>query len=199
VRLVVAAIVLLFTATLGAGCGGGKAAQAETAPKPKFQGHAVTTPAPDFTLRDARGQEVSLSSQRGKLVLITFLYTNCPDVCPLIAENLNRALRQLGPERSEVRVLAVSVDPKGDTAKAVRAYEKLHHLVPEFRYLVGSRKELAAVWAEYKVTAVASDPELVDHVAYTLLVDRSGKGRVLYGSSVRSAQVAHDLRVLLAT
>ena len=199
VRLVVVAIVLPFTAMLVAGCGGGgQAAEAETAPKTKFQGHAVTTPAPDFTLRDARGQEVSLSSQRGRLVRITFLYTNCPDVCPLIAENLNRALRQLGPERSEVRVLAVSVDPKGDTAKAVRAYEKLHHLVPEFRYLIGSRKELEAVWAEYKVTAVASDPELVDHVAYTLLVDRSGKGRVLYGSSVRSAQVAHDVRVLLA-
>jgi protein SCO1 len=187
----------MLTAQLLAGCGGGKTAQAE--PALKFKGHAVTTPAPDFTLRDARGQEVSLAGQRGKLVLITFIYTKCPDVCPLITANLNDALQQLGPERKNVRVLAVSVDPKGDTPKTVRAYEKLHHLLPEFRYLIGSRKELGAVWAKYKVTAVASDPELVDHVAYTLLVDRSGKGRVLYSSDVRSPQVLHDARLLLGT
>jgi protein SCO1/2 len=197
VRLLTLGLALLLTAPFLAGCGGGKAAQAESAPTPRFKGYAVTTPAPDFTLRDARGEEVSLSGQRGKLVLVTFLYTNCPDVCPLIAANLNGALRQLGSERMNVRVLAVSVDPKGDTAKAVRAYEKLHHLLPEFRYLIGSRQELEAVWAKYKVTAVASDPELVDHVAYTLLVDRSGKGRVLYNSRVRSAQVVHDVRILL--
>jgi protein SCO1 len=196
VRLVAAAFLLLVTVLLASGCGGGKTAQAEPA-APKFKGHAVRTPAPDFTLKDARGETVSLAEQRGKLVLITFLYTNCPDVCPLIAANLNGALRELGAKRDQVRVLAVSVDPKGDTPKAVRAYEKLHHLVPEFRYLIGSRTELEAVWAKYKVTAVAEDPELVDHVAYTLLVDRSGKGRVLYGSDVRSAQVVHDVRLLL--
>jgi protein SCO1/2 len=195
VRLVAAAFILLVTVPLVAGCGGGNKAQAE--PAPKFEGHAVTTPAPDFTLHDARGEKVSLAEQRGKFVLITFIYTNCPDVCPLITANLNVALQQLGSERKEVRVLAVSVDPRGDTPKAVRAYEKLHHLLPQFRYLIGSPKELEAVWAKYKVTAVAEDPELVDHVAYTLLVDRSGKGRVLYGSGVRSAQVVHDVRILL--
>jgi protein SCO1/2 len=196
VRLAATALTLLATVPFVAGCGGGNKAQAE--PAPKFKGHAVTTPAPDFTLHDARGEKVSLSEQRGKFVLITFIYTNCPDVCPLITANLNGALQQLGSERKDVRVLAVSVDPKGDTPKAVRAYEKVHHLLPEFRYLIGSRKELEAVWAKYKVTAVAEDPELVDHVAYTLLVDRSGKGRVLYNSRVRSAQVVHDVRLLMA-
>ena len=55
-----------------------------------------------------------------------------------------------------------------------------------------------AVWAKYNVTAVEEDPELVDHVAYTLLVDRTGKSRVLYDSQVKSAQVVHDVRLLLA-
>ncbi len=56
-----------------------------------------------------------MGDQRGKLVLLTFLYTNCPDVCPLITQNLNEALQMLGAKRDDVRVLAVSVDPEGDT------------------------------------------------------------------------------------
>jgi protein SCO1/2 len=128
---------------------------------------------------------------------VTFLYTNCPDVCPLIASNLNAALRELGPQRKEVRVLAVSVDPKGDTPAAVRAYARAHRLVPQFRYLTGTPAELRRVWARYDVLAVARKPDLVDHVAYTVLVDREGKRRVVYDSQVRALQVVHDLRVLL--
>jgi protein SCO1/2 len=188
---------LMVAAPLLAACGGGEAASAE--PQEQFRGAPVTKPetVPDFTLHDARGDAVSLSAQRGKLVLLTFIYTHCPDVCPLITSNLNDALLQLGSERKDVRVLAVSVDPKGDTPQAVEAYEKLHHLLPEFRYLIGSPAELKSVWAKYNVTAVEEDPELVDHVAYTLLVDRSGRGRVLYDSRVKSAQVVHDVRILL--
>jgi protein SCO1/2 len=198
VKLPAALLGFLLAATLITGCGGGKTAQAE--PIPQFKGAPVTTPkvVPDFTLHDARGEAVSLGQQRGKLVLLTFIYTHCPDVCPLITSNLNDALSQLGSERKDVRVLAVSVDPKGDTPKAVKAYEKLHHLLPEFRYLIGSSAELKSVWAKYNVTAVEEDPELVDHVAYTLLVDQSGKGRVLYDSHVKSAQVVHDVRLLLS-
>ena len=77
-------------------------------------------PTPDFTLTDQSGQKVSMADQRGKLVLLTFLYTNCPDVCPLITQNLNQALQMLGAKRDDVRVLAVSVDPEGDTPKARR-------------------------------------------------------------------------------
>ncbi len=154
-------------------------------------------PSPDFTLRDQSGEEVSMSAQRGKLVLLTFLYTNCPDVCPLITQNLNEGLRMLGPQRDDVRVLAVSVDPEGDTPKSVRAYAKKHHLLPEFHYLIGSRPELTKVWKAYDVAAVASDPELVDHTAYTMLIDRSGAGRVIYDSQVKAKDVVHDIRLLL--
>ena len=188
---------LVVLPALVAGCGGGKTAKAES--PPRFSGSPVTKPevVPDFTLHDARGEPVSPSAQRGKLVLITFIYTHCPDVCPLITSNLNDALVQLGSERKDLRVLAISVDPKGDTPRAVKAYEKAHHLLPEFRYLIGTNAELKSVWAKYNVTAVQADPELVDHVAYTLLVDQTGKGRVLYDAHVKSAQVVHDVRLLL--
>ena len=81
--------------------------------------------APPIDLRNYLGQPVALSSYRGKAVLVTFLYANCPDVCPLIASNLRVALNMLGREDSHVQVIAVSVDPRGDTpanvARFVRA------------------------------------------------------------------------------
>jgi protein SCO1/2 len=167
----------------------------------RFAGGELTPPkqVPDFTLVDQSGRQVSMAKQRGKLVLVTFLYTHCPDVCPLITENLNQALRMLGPKRDDVRVLAVSVDPKGDTPKSVDAYAKAHHLLPEFHYLIGTRPELTEVWKKYDVAAVASDPELVDHTAYTMLVDESGKGRVIYDSQVKAKDVVHDVDALLSS
>jgi len=156
-------------------------------------------PVPDFTLTDQSGKNVSMADQRGKLVLVTFLYTHCPDVCPLITQNLNQALQMLGPKRDDVRVLAVSVDPEGDTPKAVDAYAKAHHLLPEFHYLSGSRPELTEVWKAYDVAAVASDPERVDHTAYTMLVDASGDGRVIYDSQVKAKAVVHDVDQLLSS
>jgi protein SCO1/2 len=156
-------------------------------------------PTPDFTLTDQSGRKVSMADQRGKLVLLTFLYTNCPDVCPLITQNLNQALEMLGSKRDDVRVLAVSVDPEGDTPESVAKYAKAHHLLPEFHYLIGTRDELTQVWKDYDVAAVASDPELVDHTAYTMLVDRTGEGRVIYDASVKAKDVVHDVGELLAS
>jgi len=93
-------------------------------------------------------------------------------------------------------VLAVSVDPKGDTPAAVRAYAKRMHLVPQFRYLIGTRAELRRTWASWNVLSVQESAGLVDHIAYTALVDPAGKERVLYGAQVHAKDVLHDLRVL---
>ena len=141
---------------------------------------------------------MTLASQRGRYVLVTFLYVHCPDVCPLIAQNLNAALRQLGAARRRVRVLAVSVDPRGDTRVAVRRYIAERGLLPQFRYLIGTKAELTKAWAAWHVIAVRQTPEVVDHVAYTALVDPTGKQRVLYDSKVTAAQVLHDVRKLMS-
>jgi protein SCO1/2 len=196
----------LLAAFAASACGGGHehgaaASVTVTGGSGRFAGGELNPPqpTPDFTLTDQSGQKVSMGDQRGKLVLLTFLYTNCPDVCPLITQNLNEALQMLGAKRDDVRVLAVSVDPEGDTPKSVDEYAKAHHLLPEFRYLLGSRDELTKVWRAYDVAAVASDPELVDHTAYTMLVDRSGEGRVIYDSSVKARDVVHDVDELLTS
>ena len=154
-------------------------------------------PAPPISLRDAFGRPVTLAAERGRYVLVTFLYTHCPDVCPLITANLNTALRTLGPKRQDVRVHAVSVDPKGDTPAAVRAYLKRMHVVPQFRYLIGSPAELRRAWAAWHVLSVKAAGGSVNHIAYTALVDTAGKERVLYSSDVHAKDVVHDVRVLM--
>jgi protein SCO1/2 len=184
---------LLLVAAVTA-CGGSKT------PVKRFAGSELPTPrtAPPLALTDVNGMRVTLAGQRGRYVLVTFIYTHCPDVCPLITQNLNAALRTIGPAaRTHVRVLAVSVDPAGDTPTAVRAYIRAKRLLPQFRYLIGSRAELRRVWKAWHVLAVEAKPELVDHVAYTVLIDTTGKERVLYDASVHATQVVHDLRVLM--
>ena len=194
---------LALLAVLAAGCGSHEAKidvpPTTTNSASGFAGIAVVPPrrAPAIALHDASGHAVTLAGQRGQYVLVTFLYTHCPDVCPLIASNLNAALRTLGPKRSGARVLAVSVDPAGDTPAAVRAYTRRMHLVPQFHYLIGTRSELRPVWAAWHVLSVQQKAGLVDHIAYTLLIDPAGNERVLYDSQVRAEQVVHDLRRLM--
>jgi protein SCO1/2 len=192
---------LLALTLIVAGCGGKDAATSEqtTTQALAFAGGGLNPPrvAPPISLQDSFGKPVTLAAQRGRYVLVTFLYVHCPDVCPLIAQNLNAALQQLGPDRGKVRVLAVSVDPKGDTRQAVRSYIRERGLLSQFRYLIGSRAQLRRTWARWNVLSVARSAELVDHVAYTALVDPAGNERVLYDSKVKAQQVLHDLRLLM--
>jgi protein SCO1 len=192
---------LIAVVVLAVGCGSSAAKVVQAPPQQKngFDGGELTPPraAPSFSLHDAHGRRFTLST-RHRYVLVTFLYTRCPDVCPLIASNLNTVLRTLGP-KANIEVLAVSVDPKGDTAAAVRAYEQRLHLDPRFHFLIGRRAALHPVWAAWHVLAVERKPDLVDHVAYTALLDPNGRQRLLYDSQVNAQQVLHDLRLLKKT
>jgi protein SCO1 len=174
------------------------ASAAATAPPP-FDGPAIQNPRrpPDFALFDQQHRRVELYGLHGKVVLLTFLYTHCIDVCPLTAARLNGALRLLGRARSQVRVVAVSVDPKGDTHASVSRFIHTHGLLAQFRYLTGSRATLAPIWSAYGVESTAQGGGHVDHTLYTLLIDRAGRGRVLYDSTATSRDVAHDVRLLL--
>jgi protein SCO1 len=172
-----------------------------SAKQPDFVGPVLEHPAPppDFTLRDQAGRAVHLRALQGKVVLLTFLYTHCPDVCPITAANLNTALQRLGAKRTQVAVLAVSVDPTGDTHASVRSFIRQHRLLPQFHYLTGRRAALERVWRTYNVKAVRNrDDGAVDHTLYTLLVDRSGTARVLFDATATPVAIGHDVRQLLA-
>ncbi|HXK14396.1 MAG TPA: SCO family protein, partial [Gaiellaceae bacterium] len=115
-----------------------------------------------------------------------------PDVCPVIASNLGVALRRL----PDLRVLAISVDPKGDTRASVKAFLRAHNLPARFRYVTGTRAQLAPVWARYHVAAVAGPKPIVSHTAFELLVDPQGRERVLWDAQVQASDIARDLEVL---
>lgn len=169
---------------------------------PQFDGPTIAnpSPAPLFTLRDQDGQTVSLAHQRGRVVLLTFLYTHCPDVCPLTAARLDAVLAALGSQRTRVRVLAISVDPAGDTPAAVQRFVREHRLLPQFRYLTGPPATLKLLWARYGVRSLKqAGGDRVDHTLYTLLLDRALHGRVLFDATATTTAITHDTRLLLAT
>lgn len=192
-----AVLSLLVLAAPLAGCGGTN----DGARQATFQGPTLAHPAtpPGFTLTDQHGHTIRLGALHGKVVLLTFLYTHCPDVCPLTATSLNTTLRRLGSRRDEVEVLAVSVDPVGDTPRSVSAFVRAHRLLPEFHYLTGPRSTLVPVWRAYDVKAVRNGKDGgVDHTLYTMLIDRGGTARVLYDATARPAAITHDVRQLLS-
>jgi protein SCO1/2 len=176
------------------------AAAAAASDQPQFDGPTLSHPStpPAFALRDQDGHLMRIADQRGKVALITFLYTHCPDLCPLTAQNLNDVLRKLGPERTNVTVLAISVDPKGDTPRSVKAFVRNHRLLPQFHYLTGTSEQLRQIWDAYNVSPLTSKGPDPDHTLYTLVVDRSGKARILFDALARPPAIAHDVRLLLA-
>ncbi len=158
-------------------------------------------PAPAIELHNYRGEPVRLAQYRGKVVLVTFLYTHCPDVCPLIASNLRVALHLLGTRANQVQLIAVSVDPKGDTAKAVRHFLAAHELLGQMQYLIGSPGELARTWKAWSVGSEreVGQPELVAHSALVYGISASGRLTDVYPASFEPSEIAHDVPRLLET
>lgn len=152
-------------------------------------------PAPALHLRNYLGQPVTLSQYRGKAVLVTFLYTNCPDVCPLITSNLRVALNMLGAWRSRTQIVAVSVDPRGDTPAAVARFLGRHQMVGRMQYLIGSAHELSRTWAAWSVGSEREigQPNLVAHSALVYGVSASGRLTTVYSATFEPSQIVHDV------
>jgi protein SCO1/2 len=158
-------------------------------------------PAPPLALRNYLGQPVNIDSYRGKAVLVTFLYTNCPDICPLITSNLRVAQNLMGPAvSSKAQIIAVSVDPHGDTPKAVGAFLARHEMTGRMQYLVGSAPELARVWKAWGVGSERDDqqPQFINHSGLIYGVTASGKRITIYAASFQPAEIAHDVPLLAA-
>jgi protein SCO1/2 len=153
--------------------------------------------APEISLRNSLGQPVRLSEYRGKAVLVTFIYDHCPDVCPLIVANLHDALTMLGAKAGDVQIVAVSVDPRGDTPATVAAFLSAHEMTGRMQYLIGSRRELAPVWHTWGVGVNATpDSREVDHSAFIYGIDASGRVRALYPANFKPRWIAHDVPIL---
>jgi protein SCO1 len=158
-------------------------------------------PAPALALRNYLGQPVNIDSYKGEVVLVTFLYTTCPDICPLITSDLRVALNEMGPKMaSKVQIIAVSVDPRVDTPKAVAAFLARHGMTGRMKYLIGSAKELARVWKAWGVGSEqdANQPQFVNHTGIVYGITASGKRLTLYAASFQPKEIVHDVPLLAA-
>lgn len=145
----------------------------------------------DFHLHDQDGKPVTMHAYRGRIVIVTFMYSTCRDTCPLTAQQIRGALDDLG---HDVPVLAISVDPSGDTPSHVKQFLVKQHLTGRMRYLVGSRAELAPVWRAYGIQPQGQGYE---HTASTVVVDGNGAQRVGYLTDQLTPEaLADDLRAL---
>ena len=197
------ALVLAAAAAL-AGCGGaaggdtshGGGRWAVASPLPDG---LAGRPAPDIRLADARGGTFDTRSLAGRPYLVTFLYTTCPDVCPLIGDEIRQALAALGPQGGRVAAIAVSVDPRHDDAAAVRSWLARHREPPQFHYLIGIQRALAPIWkAWFASPQIAGDPQSA-HTAIVWLVDARGRlaANVSAGVAFDPRGLARDVRSLL--
>ena len=148
-------------------------------------------PAPPFRLRDEAGRPVAMADYQGRTVVMTFVYSTCEDTCPAQVQSIRGALDRLG---RDVPVLAVSVDPAGDTPARARRFLLEQRVTGRVRFLLGSRAELAPVWKGY---GIAPQRGQLDHSAYVVVVDGAGRQRLGYPASrLTPEDLASDLRRL---
>ena len=199
-----AAIAAALVVGLAAGCGGSSDPSAATAHEEHvataFEGGTVSPrrDAPPLRLRDIDGRQVDLGDLRGRPVLITFVYAHCPDVCPLIMSNLRQVRKDAGALGARMRVIAVSVDPEGDTPAVVHRFLKAQRVGGFVDYLVGTRAQLEPVWRAWQVAqrVPKDDPELVEHSALIYGVTAGGQLATAYPVGFTPAAIARDLPLL---
>jgi protein SCO1/2 len=178
------------------------AGNTHSAKSASFLGNELSPPkqAPPLALSNSLGQHVNIAQYRGRALLVTFIYSHCPDVCPLIVANLRVAQNLMGAKTAaKTQIIAVSVDSHGDTPRTVAAFLKVHEMTGRMQYLIGSPKELGQTWQTWGVGSEkdASQPELVNHSALVYGITASGVLKTVYiGSSFKPSEIAHDAPLL---
>ena len=162
--------------------------------KPAFHGALISPswPAPEIQLTDHNGQAFTMSSQRGKVVLLFFGYTNCPDQCPLTMAHIKLALESLGDRAKNVQVARVSTDPVRDTPQALKDF--MTHFDPLFLGVTGTPAELQKAWRDYGV-AVEDGGET--HSTYLYVIDPAGNVRETFLPEAEPNEIAADIALLL--
>jgi len=185
-----------------------------------------TQPAPSFELRDQLNRQVSLADFEADVVLVSFLYTYCHDVCPAATANLKKSHELLGDDASRVDFVAITVDPERDTVERAHEYSKSWGLLDKWSFLVGAEKTLRPIWKGYYLDPAQIDWETdeppadpsaagpsqsgldalrrqiatkyeVVHSAPVYLLDRERRMRVLFTPPLDPGAIVHDIRLLL--
>jgi len=170
--------------------------------KPAFKGVDITGAdyARDFALTDHDGRQRSLSDFAGKVVVLFFGYTQCPDVCPTTLQEMTEVRRLLGADGPKLQALFVTVDPERDTQDLLKAY--MANFDPSFLALRPSAEQLSPLLKDFKIYAKKVEGKTptsytMDHSAQSYMYDPKGRLRIYnrYGSSAQA--IADDARLLL--
>ena len=193
---------VLLVAVLLAGCGGSDttAKSGAATAEGTYAGGEATPPkvAPALKLKNYLGEPVDLAEYKGKAVLVTFIYTHCPDICPLIVSHLKTAQAELGPETKNLQIVAVSTDPSGDNPRTVAKFLRDHGMTGKMQYLIGSPAELGKVWTDWNIVAkrAKTGRDLVEHSALIYGIAADGKITTLYPANFDPSQIVHDAPLL---
>lgn len=161
----------------------------------------VFTPArfaPDFTLRGSNGSDLVLNRYRGKIVLLSFGYTSCTEVCPITLAVLARARKEMGAAGTDLQVIYITVDPDRDDV--ARMHQYLANFDPSFIGGTGTEEQLSAVRKDYGIVATKipiKDSYAVAHSSFVYLVDRGGRLRAMMPFGHKAEDYVHDVKLLL--
>lgn len=199
-RLLAAGLALALVFAL-AGCGSGSSRSSSgstpSASGSGFEGAALPrgVAAARFTLRDQSGSRVSLSSYRGRVVVVAFLYSTCGSPCVVIAQQIRGALDELG---RPVPVLVISADPAADTPSSVLRFLRHVSLAGRVRWLSGSPAQLRPLWRAFRVPPASAGRAAFARSASVFLIDRQGMERVIFQlEQLTPEALSHDVRKLL--
>lgn len=160
-------------------------------------------PAPNFSLVGKDEQTVSLSDFQGKIVLLYFGYTHCPDACPATLTILKQVQTQLGKQADQVQIILITTDPERDSPDVIQEYVTRFH--PAFMGLSGTADALREVAASYGIFAEKSADShehsadyQIDHTTTLNLIDQQGYLRLIYPFNTAAADIAADVAQLIA-
>ncbi len=156
---------------------------------------------PDFTLTDQEGRPFKFAKLKGKVTLLSFVYTTCPDVCPLFTAKMAQIQRTMSEKQNDgYFLLSITTDPEIDSPKVLKAYGQRYNVdFKTWAFLTGTEQQLRPVWRSFDVNVVQRARGLVAHTTLTTLVDRNGRQRFnYYGDRWHEEQVLRDMSALLA-
>ena len=170
---------------------------------PSFRGTLYTEPFPSATeiaLEKANGDTFRLSESKGKVTLLFFGYTSCPDFCPTTLAEMKQVLDGLGDDVDKAQVVFITVDPDTDTPEKIQEYANRFH--PAILGLSGTQEELQNIWTGYGIFRAETDTEtslgkIIDHTVRLYLIDLEGNLRLSYAYGTPYQDVLHDVKLLL--
>ena len=176
--------------------------------------------APLFNLHNQFGQPVSLSDYHGEIVLLSFIYTKCTDICPIVTKKFRDVHSLLGKDIQSTALIIITVDPEHDTINSIYDYSKQWEMLNKWQFLTGTRENLSSIWKAYYIDPVTDNKgsdrntsgkqiqengtegfyqeiNRVTHSSPLYVIDESGVMRIMFTLPFEAADVVHDIKLLL--